>query len=150
MSEDETKELYTNTDTAVFERMTIPEKIGEQRAHSKRNFSIIEKHDKVISKMKEDAAIKAKLDTERHNTTTKSIDASEVAITKLTGAIQQQKDDDALEETNSLKAKIAKYESGAEKKTTESRKLLYSVGVAVAVIILTRHLGDIVKMLSGG
>ena len=151
MSEDdETKELYTNTDTAVFERMSIPEKIGEQRAYGKANSKKIDKNEKAIVDMKQTAAVKAKLDTERHNATTKSIKESKTAITDLTTAIQKKKDDDAIEETESLKAEIAEYKNGTNKKTSDNRTLIRYVVGAVLVLILTRHLGTIVKMLSGG
>ena len=158
MSEDETKEiLYTGTDTVTFEKLSIPEKIGEQRAYGHANYKrgIQNKTDikginKTLTKMETAAGIKAELDTDRHNATTKSITKSSEALTKLTNAIQKQKDDDALEETESLKATIADYENGTKRKSTESRTFLYYVVGAVLVLILTRHLGTIVKMLSGG
>ena len=150
MNEDETKELYTNPDTAVLERMSIPEKLGEQRAYGKANFSKIEQNEKAITDMKQAAAVKEKLDTERHNATNKSIKESKTAITDLTTVIQKKKDDDALEETKSLKAEIAEYKGGSKEKSMENRKLIFYICGAVLVVILTRHLGDIVKMLSGG
>ena len=157
MSEPNPETPYTGTDTTSFNKMSVGEKIGVQRAYGrenarqiKENKSDIKEVQATVTEIQATAKSKAKIDTERHEFTVSSLVDSSEALTSLKDEIQEQKQAAADEETRELKEIIAEYENGDNEKKKENKKLIYYIIGAVLVVIFTRHLGTIVKMLSGG
>ena len=157
MSEQKSEEEYNSTETTPIQ---IPDKVSklegqmkEQRVYGRESAKKIEQNRVNIETMKDNVhdiktamEVKETDDENRHKATLSSLDRNKKSVDKLSKQITDDKSEASDKENEDLKEKLTEYEEGKK----DNRKIIIAIFTAALILILTRHLGTIVKIFSGG